>query len=170
MIAVQTLQISTIALANAVLKYGFEHGIPVTPMKLQRLLYLIYATCLQETGQKLFDERFQCWKYGAVLDSVYNKFSCYRAKTITAYAPDAAGFVHILDVLSHPGLAHAFARVMSGFAGCSPTVLSDVTRANGSAWEKAVQNGHGWLQSTDIMADPCTRMRPGTNPADGTSA
>lgn len=155
-----SLLISPVHLANTVLKYGFEHNITITPMKLQRLIYLIYAAFLQKSGILLFTEQFHCWQYGAVLTSVYYKFACFRAKTITKYAPDADNTVRCLNIKTNSDLYHVFNHIMLEYGNLSPTSLCNITRAGNSAWDKAFQNQQENLNIQDIRTDTCIYAKP----------
>jgi uncharacterized phage-associated protein len=84
-----------IYLSNNFLMRSFEQGIPITPMKLQKMLYFLYRDYLQETETALFGERFMAWQYGPVLDSVYQEFETYRSNAIKQYGgyPDTSYYI-----------------------------------------------------------------------------
>lgn len=52
------------------------------PMKLQKLLYYAQGWYLAETGQPLFHEMLEAWRYGPVVPKVYNKFRHFGKKPI----------------------------------------------------------------------------------------
>lgn len=60
--------VTALNIANAILYKGFNEGVDLTPMKLQRLLYLTYKEFYKRTNTLLFDEKFEVWKYGAVVE------------------------------------------------------------------------------------------------------
>lgn len=62
--------VTALNIANAILYKGFNEGVDITPMKLQRLLYLTYKEFYKRTNTLLFDEKFEVWKYGPVVRSV----------------------------------------------------------------------------------------------------
>lgn len=62
--------VTALNIANAILYKGFSEGVDLTPMKLQRLLYLTYKEFYKRTNTLLFDEKFEVWKYGPVVRSV----------------------------------------------------------------------------------------------------
>ena len=72
--------LSTQIIANTILMLAFEEKISVTPMKLQRLIYFIYKDFLKTTETKLFNEKFETWKYGPVLLSIYYEFGGFKSK------------------------------------------------------------------------------------------
>ena len=83
-----------IAVVNAVLKYNKKYG--TTPLKLQQLLYLIAKHYADENaGASLLNERFQKWKYGPVVPSVYEEFKNYGNKPIAELARDEKGKSYI---------------------------------------------------------------------------
>ncbi|CAM4346026.1 Uncharacterized phage-associated protein [Pedobacter westerhofensis] len=71
-----------ITIANELIKLSLSEEIPVTPMKLQKMLYLANGIAYKRKGQKLIDERFEAWDYGPVIESVYHEFKEYRGDTI----------------------------------------------------------------------------------------
>jgi uncharacterized phage-associated protein len=71
-----------ITVANELIKLSLSEGISVTPMKLQKMLYLANGISYKRKGQKLIDERFEAWDYGPVVESVYHEFKEYRGNPI----------------------------------------------------------------------------------------
>lgn len=77
--------VSVQAFANTVLKKSFEELIQVSPMKLQKLLYFIYADYLKKTKEPLLSEKFQVWQYGPVLSSAYYEFKSWPFRNKSAF-------------------------------------------------------------------------------------
>ena len=69
-----------IHVGNSILMRAFIENIDITPMKLQKLIYFTYQMYLKETDIPLFDERFETWKYGPVISSVYNVETTMQVK------------------------------------------------------------------------------------------
>lgn len=74
---------------NWLLGMGNESEIEITPKKLQKLLYYVYAwglVFLNETSDdintKMFESNFQAWVHGPVDAEVYHRFSDYRFNPI----------------------------------------------------------------------------------------
>lgn len=53
-----------------------------TQLKLQKLVYLCYADYLCDTGKELFKDLIYAYKYGPVVDSVYERYKKYGYKPI----------------------------------------------------------------------------------------
>lgn len=49
-----------------------------THLKLEKLVYLCYAEYLCETGKKLFKDEIYAFKYGPIVDSVYQTYKGYE--------------------------------------------------------------------------------------------
>lgn len=56
--------------------------ITCTQLKLQKLVYLCFADYLCDTGKKLFADDIYAFKYGPVVDTVYEKYKKYGYKPI----------------------------------------------------------------------------------------
>ncbi len=52
---------------------------PITNLKLQKLLYYCQANSLLSTTTPLFLDKIIAWKYGPVVEEVYNTYSDYKA-------------------------------------------------------------------------------------------
>ena len=136
--------------ANTVLMLAFKENIPVSPMKLQKLIYIIYKTYLKKTGNKLFTESFSKWKYGPVVESVYYEFGCFGANPINKFARDAQGNVQVVDLGKINCLSETIREVWDKYKGYHATVLSSLTHSENSAWSKAVEESRNTLKDEDI--------------------
>lgn len=56
--------------------------IKCTQLKLQKLVYLCFADYLCDTGKKLFTDEIYAFKYGPVVDTVYERYKKYGYKPI----------------------------------------------------------------------------------------
>jgi len=144
------------AMANTVLKKSFNEEIDVTPMKLQKLLYFIYRDYLKSTDIRLFSERFECWRYGPVLSSIYAEFKSFGAKPITKFARNADGSGDFVDLKKVPTLKKVVNNVWDDYKDASGIELSEITHQKGSAWYKAFQENWTFLRDEDIKKD-CVR-------------
>lgn len=54
----------------------------VTPLKLQKLLYYCQGYSLALTGKTLFSEPIEAWKFGPVVESVYQEYKKYKGNSI----------------------------------------------------------------------------------------
>lgn len=66
---------SAASIANLFLNLGFKEKKPISPMQIQKLIYLAHGYYLyRHNGEPLINEVFQAWRFGPVLSSIY--FDC----------------------------------------------------------------------------------------------
>lgn len=71
-----------IVIANEIIKLAQAEDIPVTPMKLQKILYLANGIAYKRSGNKLVNERFEAWDYGPVIRNVYAIYRDFKGECI----------------------------------------------------------------------------------------
>lgn len=148
-----TCMISVQALCNTILKKSFDENIPVSPMKLQKLIYFIYRDYLQRTNTPLFTEEFQTWQYGPVLRSVYDEFKTFRANPIMRFAKTANDEVYIINEAADDNLCASINNVWGKYKYGDGISLSKITHLEGSAWRKAYESQRLTLDDEDIRDD-----------------
>lgn len=145
--------VTALNVANTFLNKGFECDIDISPMKLQKLIFILYKEYLKETGMPLFHERFETWKYGPVIRDVYSAFSGNRSNAIRDYYRDIDGVVYIVDIRGGSVIAKVFDRVWEKYKNYSGEVLSMFTHRRGTAWSKAKEKNSWCLNNEDIEAE-----------------
>ncbi|WP_312280967.1 type II toxin-antitoxin system antitoxin SocA domain-containing protein [Oscillibacter sp.] len=137
------------AVSNAFLLKAFSdtEGVKITPMKLQKLIYFAYRDYLQGTGRKAFNDAIQKWKYGPVVQSVYDEFKSFGQNPINRFAKDAQGKAYL------PGdreLLRCIDDVWNRYKYFSGVQLSQMTHKDGTAWSKAFEDKIPYLKDDDI--------------------
>ena len=74
------------AIANFFLAKGEAEGMPLSNMKLQKLVYFAHGWHLALIGAPLIDERIQAWEFGPVVRTLYDEFKSYGSAPITGRA------------------------------------------------------------------------------------
>ena len=143
--------VSPLIVSNNFILRAAEHSQTITPMKLQKLLYLLYARFLAETDRSLFSDRFEKWQYGPVLSEVYTAFKKYGSGTITTFCPDSNGEVLLVDE-SHAEFRACFDDVWDRYGCMTGITLSNITHQENSAWTKVRHMGD-FLRDEDIRVD-----------------
>ena len=78
-----TLNINTFHIANYfTCTIDREAGDSITHLKLQKLMYYAQSWSLVIFGKTLFNEDFQAWSHGPVLQSIYNNYKQYGYENI----------------------------------------------------------------------------------------
>jgi uncharacterized phage-associated protein len=145
---------SPMIIANNILKRSFADDVPVNAMKLQKLLYFTASEYSKLTnGKQLFEERFQPWRYGPVLRSLYNKTAVLEGDPLRKYLKDAEGNNFTMRETSQPELREALSRVWRHGKHLTAAELARITHLPESAWTKAYAAGATELNPDDITAD-----------------
>ena len=140
-------------LSNNFIMKALQEEISLSPMKLQKLIYFTYRDYLQATGESLFSEPISAWKFGPVVESVYNHFKPFGASSIDKFYKDSAGEVSVLSERAEPfgGVIRA---VWERYRHMTGIALSGITHKEGSAWYMAWTGGSAHLRDEDIKNDP----------------
>jgi uncharacterized phage-associated protein len=73
---------SPLYVANTLIFRAKRQQVDITHLKLQKLIYILYAHYLARTNDALFPDRFEAWKYGPALSMIYYVFRNYSADPI----------------------------------------------------------------------------------------
>nr|WP_278764593.1 type II toxin-antitoxin system antitoxin SocA domain-containing protein [Limosilactobacillus mucosae] len=75
-------------LAHHIIAVAHENNIPVTNLQLQKVMFFSLKHAMnanllpQEVIEEMYDRPFLVWRYGPVVEDVYNEFSVYGATPI----------------------------------------------------------------------------------------
>lgn len=142
--------VSVTSLANTFILAGKEENIPITPMKLQRLLYLAYKKYLKENGLPLFSTRFEAWKYGPVIRFLHDKLKHYKDNPIEELIEDGSGSVL---VVKRNDSIKFMKEIWDNYKSYNGIELSDMICKKGFAWKEAIMNGTFILSDDDIKCE-----------------
>ena len=140
--------------ANAILYRAKAEDIPITQVKLQKMLYFLYKQYYLDHKVPLFSERFEPWTYGPVVTDVFYALRKYKGKPITGYCPDANGHLAMVRPELMTDLEPSFNRTWERYKRYTGKQLTDLTHKPGSAWNKAVEANLPYLRDEDIAAEP----------------
>ncbi len=84
-------------IANTILKIGDDKGIPMTHLKLQKMLFFMCGFYFATHDDKLIDEDFEVWDYGPVIPDVYHKFKKFKHEYITNLYQDNDNNIEIIS-------------------------------------------------------------------------
>ena len=139
-----------IYVSNNFLSRSFEQDVPVTSMKIQKMLYFLYRDYLKATNIPIFSERFSTWKYGPVLESVYYTYKKYGDTRIMTYGGSPP---YKIKENSDPTLKKYLDDIWGKSLKHNGISLSQLTHQKGSAWYDAWITNDTFLQDTDIKND-----------------
>ena len=70
------------SIASSLIRLSTEHGLWISNLKLQRILYFSWLEYFRRTGNRLFYDEFQAWGDGPVVPSVYYEYWANAANTL----------------------------------------------------------------------------------------
>ena len=110
------------------LRRANEEGKVLTPMQVQKLVYLAHGWHLAITGEPLINEQVEAWQYGPVIPSLYHEYKKFGAQPITAL------LVHEF----HPpaDLEPILDKVWEVYRDFTGSQLSAMTHKRGTPWQQ----------------------------------
>ncbi|MCA4157634.1 Panacea domain-containing protein [Priestia megaterium] len=135
-------------------------SIPVSHLKLQKLLYYCYAEFIQRTGLKLFREPIVSYKYGPVVESIFKEFTVHGSSVID-YEEDKAFVIPVDKLTAKPSFMkianseHGLVAldciidVLQQYGHKSPFELVDITHQEGGPWARVYKPGQNNIITDD---------------------
>lgn len=138
------------SIANYFLELAAANSEPITPMKLQKLVYYAHGWFAGYTGKPLINEAVEAWQYGPVIPSLYHEFKQFGSGNISgkAYEYDAGG-VRMAPPPSDPEIRAFLHNVFSSYGKFSGIRLSEMTHASGTPWDQTWRDCRG-MRGVDI--------------------
>ena len=135
--------------AKAPANYFIQHHSGISPLKLQKLVYVSHGWNLGVFGEPLVnDEYAEAWRYGPVFPSLYHEFKDFGSKPIDRWAtdesdPNFAPTVPQIESIDTQ-TPELLERVWEGYGHFTPGQLSALTHAEGTPWYEAWHDSPGW--------------------------
>lgn len=120
--------------ANRFLELAERDHVFLTPLKLQKLVYLAHGWSLVLRGKPLINQRIEAWRYGPVIPTLYHEFKEFRGSAIQR----KANTTDELQPLSTEA-TRLIDAVWGKYKSYSATQLSALTHEPGSAWDLTIQ-------------------------------
>ena len=164
---------SAFAVANYFLDLVKKDGVKITPLKIQKLVYIAHGYHLAFTardnppnGSPLVNDEFaEAWRYGPVFPSLYHHFKRFGGDPITEFAEDIEfsydDDTGKLDTKSITpkidpndefpcALLNKIWEVYGEYTGLQ---LSDITHREGTPWEKTWKRREGFRNAHILNKD-----------------
>lgn len=121
---------------------------PMTNLKLQKMIYLVYADYLLKTGKSLFDEKIIAMQYGPLIKEVYDVYKVHGRDEIelddtkTLVLEDitmpmvVARFLQTDDSKS---ILQSLDETIEKFGSKTASQLVDITHRPGSPWSETAE-------------------------------
>lgn len=148
---------SSIKVANRILELARNcvPPIPITPLKIIKLVYVTNGWAHPILGERLVREDAEAWTYGPVFPDLYHAVRRYRAEPIAAPIPggdDPEDFSDDEDQL--------ISSVFSAYGKLSGIQLSNLTHLPNTPWSMTWDGGFGQnaVIPDELIADHYTRL------------
>lgn len=105
-------------------------------MKLHKLMYFSYGECLAKLNFSLTQEKFQAWKYGCVMPSVYEFFRSYGKNSIGTFGLDTEGRRRVFSEDSNIEIYRIINNVIRRYINFQDFTLSRINHRKEGAWYK----------------------------------
>lgn len=115
----------------------------LTNLKLQKILFYAQAEGLRETGNALFEDNIEAWKYGPVVPAAYDWLKGCGSYPITTF--DIAVSTDGIDTETEDLLS----RIWKKYSKYSAGYLVDRTHEEGSPWKNAYSDSKNNVISND---------------------
>ncbi|MFB0828009.1 Panacea domain-containing protein [Brevibacillus laterosporus] len=136
--------------------------VSVSHLKLQKILYYAYATYLLSTGEKLFKEPIVAYKYGPVVEEIYQKYKGYGSfeidqkedRTFVIYRDEftfTPSYMRIISSRHGITAAKVIVDVLEKYLPYSPSELVDKTHAHGGPWSQVYEAGFNCVVDDDTI-------------------
>jgi uncharacterized phage-associated protein len=129
------------SICNLMLDEADHHGVIVTNLALQKLLYFLHAHHLIETKRPLVSGYFEAWQYGPVHPAAYKAFKAAGDQPIDFRArrqDPLSGTLEPIEAIANPAIARLVGRVMSSYGTLTPGRLVEISHAKGAPWSFVV--------------------------------
>lgn len=145
--------LTALDVANTFLSQGKAENVQITPMQLQKFVYIFYKEYLRTYEQKLFAEPFETWRYGPVLRTVYDSFKFYGSNPISDYYYLNDGNYQTMNLSVNPSVRDLFFSTWYKYKQFDGITLSEMTHRPNTAWSKAQESGSPFLMDQDIFME-----------------
>ncbi|NVK54961.1 MAG: SocA family protein [Alteromonadaceae bacterium] len=149
------------AIANAFLRLARKDGQSITPMKLQKLVYLAHGWALGLNDKPLIKDDVEAWQFGPVISSLYHEFKEYGSGAITNDASDfdldfdTFEIVYEVPVIKEDDTDanELVEAVWNSYKKYSGGQLSNLTHREGTPWKQAYNGNKGQKIDTQLIAE-----------------
>ncbi|WP_336288343.1 Panacea domain-containing protein [Bartonella sp. CB60] len=140
--------------ANFFLDKGREDNIPITQMKLIKIVYFAYGWVLAITGKRLFSDTIEAWQHGPVIPALYHEFKSWGSHPIDidyhSYECDDGTGEVFFNTIPNNEDSKILNTVWDTYKGLAPRQLRDKSCEKGSPWEKVYVENQYNIQNERI--------------------
>ncbi|WP_266368823.1 Panacea domain-containing protein [Tellurirhabdus rosea] len=135
-------------IATQFINKSIAAGKPVTPMKLQKLIYLAHGLHLARHDKPLIRERVQAWSYGPVIPEIYGRFKKWGNNPITTPIPT---FDDVNETPLDPDAQDTIDFAWDIAKDFNAIQLSNWTHIEGSPWYRSVSRNESGVMEQEVI-------------------
>jgi len=136
---------SALDVAKYIVNYAINDlKLPITNLKLQKILYFIQLDFLDEMGDTLFTNDIEAWKYGPVVSRTYSHYRKYSDLPITDTFLPRTTFSRSEDLI--------IKRVVREYIRINEWELVKITHEEGP-WKEVYVEGENRIISENLLRD-----------------
>ena len=128
------------AVANYMLDRAFDHGLPLTPMQVLKLVYIAHGWHLAIFRKPLIRDAIEAWEYGPVIPKLYHAIKKYGSRPVTGpvtvFDPDADDFETKVEAEFTDQEKALMDRVLELYGELKAFQLSALTHKAGTPWHQ----------------------------------
>ncbi len=125
---------SSITVANHFLRKGWAEHIPITPMKILKLVYVAHGWHLGWKEKPLIYDPIMAWRYGPVIPNLYHEVKEYRSRGITSKIRSA--FESVYKQRLDDDTASFLNMIWEHYKSFTAFEMSSLTHQKGSPWDR----------------------------------
>lgn len=135
---------TALEVAKVLIQKARENGIDdISPLKLQKLLFLSYEKKAIKDNYPLFDGTFEVWRHGPVMKDVYDYYKHYGSEIIDE------------DIIETTDLSNQnmdlINEILSDYGDITAWGLVDITHRNDGIWHHKMSLGENSITFKDIQ-------------------
>lgn len=134
------------AIANKFITLAKQDNIPVTNMKLQKLVYIAHGYCWAILNRPLINNDVHAFEFGPVIPTLYNRLKKYGSSPVESPVQTDN------PELSENGLAENLVkRVWDAYKNLGALKLSAITHESNTPWEETWQTNRYGIIPPDAI-------------------
>lgn len=138
-------------IARYIIDKCFKEDIPVSNLRLQKLLYFIQLKSYQENNKPLFYNDIAAWQFGPVVPDVYYQYNVYAGTPI---------LLRYNGLVIDKASKNIIDKVITALKHKPIWELVDITHKNGSPWDITVAlEGLKAVISPKLIANEAKRFK-----------
>lgn len=135
---------TALEVAKVLIQKARENGIDdISPLKLQKLLFLSYEKMALDVNSPLFEGSFEVWRHGPVMKNVYDYYKHYGSEIIDE------DIVGTMD-LSNQNI-ELIKDILCEYGDISAWRLVDLTHRRDGIWHHKMSTGENSITFKDIQ-------------------